>query len=225
MGTGAAVAIKRAAARDLRIPLTPRCGRDAHALLLRKYDSGQSWLSWLAAPLGGRSHRRSCFRQIQCGLSAGCNRSSCVCSQQAHGTLPLIAIDHEGGLVHGSEPKQGFTRIPRASLAVAQTLSLDQARSLYAKAGSELAAVGFNLNTCTGGRTCMILLTRPSATFGRAFATDPETVASYAEALIDGFAAANILCAAKHFPGTWSLAQRQPFQPTRYHVDLVGAGA
>jgi beta-N-acetylhexosaminidase len=83
---------------------------------------------------------------------------------------------------------------------VAQTLSLDQARSLYAKAGSELAAVGFNLNLAP------VVDLYDSANpaigqFGRAFATDPETVASYAEAFIDGFATANILCAAKHFPG------------------------
>jgi beta-N-acetylhexosaminidase len=114
-------------------------------------------------------------------------------------TLPLIAIDHEGGLVQRLEPKQGFTRIPRA-LAVAQTLSLDQARSLYAKAGSELAAVGFNLNLAPV--VDLYDYANPAiGQFGRAFATDPETVASYAEAVLDGIATANILCAAKHFPG------------------------
>jgi beta-N-acetylhexosaminidase len=113
--------------------------------------------------------------------------------------MPLIAIDHEGGSVQRLKAKQGFTRLPQA-LAVAQTLSPDQARSLYAQAASELAALGFNLNLAP-----VVDLHDPAnppiGQFGRAFASDPETVASYAEAFIDGFASADILCAPKHFPG------------------------
>lgn len=114
-------------------------------------------------------------------------------------SVPLIAIDHEGGAVQRLDEKQGFTPLPRA-LVVAQTLSLDQARSLYARAASELAAGGFNLNLAP-----VVDLHDPAnppiGHFGRAFASDPATVAAYAEAFIDGFSSANILCAPKHFPG------------------------
>jgi beta-N-acetylhexosaminidase len=111
----------------------------------------------------------------------------------------LIAIDHEGGAVQRLDQHQGFTRIPRA-LEVARKLTPDQARSLYAKAGSELAAVGFNLNLAP-----VVDVYDPDnppiGHFGRAFATDPATIAVYAEAFIDGFSSANVLCAPKHFPG------------------------
>jgi beta-N-acetylhexosaminidase len=114
-------------------------------------------------------------------------------------SVPLIAIDHEGGSVQRLVKKHGFTRLPSA-LTVAQTLSLDQARSLYAGAASELADVGFNLNIAP-----VVDLHDPASPeigkFGRAFASDPQTVTAYAEAFIDAFASANILCAPKHFPG------------------------
>jgi beta-N-acetylhexosaminidase len=114
-------------------------------------------------------------------------------------TVPLIAIDHEGGSVQRLKSKHGFTTLPRA-LVVAQTVSVDQARSLYAQAASEMAAIGFNLNLAP-----VVDLHDPAnppiGHFGRAFASDPETVTSYAEAFIDGFASANVLCAPKHFPG------------------------
>jgi beta-N-acetylhexosaminidase len=114
-------------------------------------------------------------------------------------SAPLIAIDHEGGSVQRLVKKHGFTRLPRA-LDVARTLSVDEARSLYATAATELASVGFNLNIAP-----VVDLHDPASPeigkFGRAFASDPATVAEYAEAFIDGFASANILCAPKHFPG------------------------
>jgi beta-N-acetylhexosaminidase len=60
--------------------------------------------------------------------------------------------------------------------------------------------VGFNLNLAP-----VVDLHDPAnppiGQFGRAFASDPATVAAYAEAFIDGFSSANILCAPKHFPG------------------------
>lgn len=114
-------------------------------------------------------------------------------------SVPLIAIDHEGGAVPRLVERQGFTLIPRA-LDVANTLSLEQARFLYTKAGSELASVGFNLNLAP-----VVDVHDPTnppiGRFGRAFSTEPVTIAAYAEAFIDGFSSAGILCAPKHFPG------------------------
>jgi len=114
-------------------------------------------------------------------------------------SVPLLAIDHEGGAVQRLVERQGCSRIPRA-LDVADTLSLEQARVLYTQAGSELASVGFNLNLAP------VLdvhdpANPPIGQFGRAFSTEPTTIAAYAEAFIDGFSSAGVLCAAKHFPG------------------------
>jgi beta-N-acetylhexosaminidase len=113
--------------------------------------------------------------------------------------LPLFAIDHEGGAVQRLTAKQGFTELPRAH-EVAQTLSPEQAKQLYGKAAGELAAIGINVNL--GPVVDLHDPTNPPiGQFGRAFDADPAKVAAYAEAFIDGFASANILCVPKHFPG------------------------
>lgn len=106
-------------------------------------------------------------------------------------------------------------------------MSPNEARTLYALAGGELAALGFNINLGP-----VLDVDEPSnpaiGVFGRAYGTDPEHIAAYAQAFIEGFSGAGILCAAKHFPGhgrsvndshtgaadisaTWTEAELEPF--------------
>lgn len=139
---------------------------------------------------------------------------------------PLLAIDHEGGVVQRLTEAHGFTRVPSAR-EVAACLSPDEACELYAQAGRELATLGFNLNLGP-----VLDVDEPGnpaiGVFGRAYGTDPECIARYAQAFVDGFARAGILCAAKHFPGhgravsdshdgvadisaTWTEAELEPF--------------
>jgi beta-N-acetylhexosaminidase len=139
---------------------------------------------------------------------------------------PLLAIDHEGGIIQRLTPKHGFTRVPSAR-SVAATMSPAEARTLYAGAGRELAALGFNINLGP-----VLDVDEPGnpaiGRFGRAYDTDPERIATYAQAFVEGFSGAGILCAAKHFPGhgrsvndshfgaadissTWSEAEMEPF--------------
>lgn len=139
---------------------------------------------------------------------------------------PLLAIDHEGGVVQRLTEAHGFTRVP-AAREVAARLSSEAARALYAQAGRELAALGFNLNLGP-----VLDVDEPGnpaiGVFGRAYGTDPERIARYAQAFVDGFASAGILCAAKHFPGhgravsdshdgvadisaTWTESELEPF--------------
>jgi beta-N-acetylhexosaminidase len=141
-------------------------------------------------------------------------------------STPLIAIDHEGGFVQRLTERHGFARLPSAR-RVAATKTPDQAKELYSMAASELAAIGFNLNLAP-----VIDLDDPASPavghFERAFAGDPATVTAYAEAFVDGFASARILCALKHFPGqglsrddshrdlpditaTWSESEIEPY--------------
>ncbi len=139
---------------------------------------------------------------------------------------PLLAIDHEGGIVQRLTKAHGFTRVP-AARAVAATMSPAEARLLYSVAGQELASLGFNVNL--GPVLDIDDPTNPAiGVFGRSYSTDPERIAAYAQAFVDGFTSAGILCAAKHFPGhglarsdshdgaadisaTWTVEEMEPF--------------
>ncbi len=141
-------------------------------------------------------------------------------------TAPLLAIDHEGGVVQRLTPAHGFTRVP-AARDVAARMSPLEARSLYALAGRELAERGFAINL--GPVLDVDEPDNPAiGIFGRAYATDPQIIADYSQAFAEGFASAGILCAAKHFPGhgrakedshdgaadistTWTEAELEPF--------------
>ena len=141
-------------------------------------------------------------------------------------TQPLLAIDHEGGIIQRLTNAHGFTLLPSAR-DVATQMSPAEARSLYALAGQELARLGFNLNL--GPVLDVDVPENPAiGRFGRAYGTDPEHIAAYGAAFVEGFAATGILCAAKHFPGhgrsvsdshhgaadistTWTEAEMAPF--------------
>jgi beta-N-acetylhexosaminidase len=145
---------------------------------------------------------------------------------------PLLAIDHEGGFVQRLVGP-GFTRLPPAR-QVAVTHTPAEAKALYARAATEFAATGFNLNLAP------VVDVDDSDSpaighFGRAFDREPVRIVAYAEAFIDAFAAAGVHCALKHFPGegraredshetlpditaTWSTAELEPY------VGLIGSG-
>ena len=112
---------------------------------------------------------------------------------------PLLAIDHEGGAVQRLVERHGFTPIPSA-LKVAQRYSPEEARALYAKAATEFAAIGFNVNLAP-----VVDRHDPAnpaiGKWGRSYGTDPDTVVAYAEAFIDAFTDAGVICVPKHFPG------------------------
>jgi beta-N-acetylhexosaminidase len=112
---------------------------------------------------------------------------------------PLIAIDHEGGSVQRLTERHEVARLP-AARSVAESLTPRQAQALYAEAGSQIACLGFNLNLAP-----VVDLHDPAnpqiGHYGRAFDTHPDRVRTYAQACVDGFALAGVLCALKHFPG------------------------
>ncbi|MDB5659245.1 MAG: beta-N-acetylhexosaminidase [Cypionkella sp.] len=139
---------------------------------------------------------------------------------------PLIAIDHEGGVVQRLTPVHGASRVP-AARTVAATLSPRQAHQAYARAGREIAALGFNLNlgpVLDFDDPANPAIGRPKRSYG----TDPGQILAYAEAFVAGFASAGVFCAAKHFPGhghsaadshygvadisaRWSVVEMEPF--------------
>lgn len=151
---------------------------------------------------------------------------------RGEGVAPLLAIDHEGGIVQRLTDAHGLSRLP-AARDVAASLSPDEARTLYAQAGHELANLGFHINL--GPVVDVDEPANPAiGVFGRSYGTEPDRIAAYAQAFVDGFSEAGVLCAAKHFPGhgravsdshegaadisaTWSEAELEPF------VRLIGS--
>ncbi|MEP2783262.1 MAG: glycoside hydrolase family 3 N-terminal domain-containing protein [Pseudoruegeria sp.] len=112
---------------------------------------------------------------------------------------PLLAIDHEGGLVQRLGVDHGLTPLPKAR-DVAASLSPKEATTLYTTAGQELAKQGFNVNL--GPVLDVDRIGNPAiGAYGRAYHTRPAQIATYGEAFVAGFSSAGILYAAKHFPG------------------------
>ncbi len=151
--------------------------------------------------------------------------------------VPLIAVDQEGGHVQRLNRRDGYSYFPSAR-NVARDPALrtkDGAFSLYRKMAAELAAAGVNLNfgpvvdLSSNGANPVIALRK------RSFGANPETVTELARAFIAAHREADVLTAAKHFPGhgssradshkslpdisrTWRENELQPY------VDLARSG-
>ena len=108
----------------------------------------------------------------------------------------FIAVDQEGGRVQRF--KEGFTRIPSMEF-IGSSKSLQFCRDIHEKIAIELKEVGVNLSFSP---VCDTLTNKKNQVIGdRAFSSDPEKVAEYACACIDGLSAHGIISVAKHFPG------------------------
>ena len=123
--------------------------------------------------------------------------------------VPLIAVDQEGGVVQRLTRRKGWVYFPSArDVGRDPKLSTpDGARRLYGRMAQETARAGINLNfapvvdlNVNAGNTVIVRRKR-------SFGSDPTTVAALAGAFITAHRDANILTAAKHFPGhgsSWS---------------------
>ena len=138
-----------------------------------------------------------------------------------------MALDQEGGAVQRLSGDLGYSPIPRA-WNVAQTMSVDDARALYAEAGREFHQAGFNLNLAPVADV-QDDSNGVIGQWGRGFGTDGEQIARYAGAFIEAFEETGSACAIKHFPGhgrsrgdshsgfvdvteSWSEAELDPFR-------------
>lgn len=151
----------------------------------------------------------------------------------------LIAIDQEGGKVQRLGKKHGLSPIPTAQW-VAGNKSVAEARAIYAKAGRELRAAGFNMNMAPS-----VDVHDPKnpviGKYGRSFSTDVERISAYAGAFVDGFASAGVACSLKHFPGhgssrgdshdgfvditnTWKRSELVPFQKLGSKAPMIMGG-
>lgn len=112
------------------------------------------------------------------------------------GVDALIAIDHEGGRVNRLD---GVATPWPSPMAWAAAGDIDLVRRASAMAAQELGALGFNLNFAP---VADVLGNHHNPVLGtRCFSDDPQTVAEYSSAFIEGHRAATIAATAKHFPG------------------------
>jgi beta-N-acetylhexosaminidase len=117
--------------------------------------------------------------------------------------VPLIAVDQEGGLVQRLTRRKGYAYFASAR-NVGRDPKLrtpDAALRLYGRMAEELAQAGVNLNF----GPVVDLNSYPGnpviARRKRSFGADPKAVAALARAFITTHREANVVTAAKHFPG------------------------
>ncbi|MDI6791900.1 MAG: beta-N-acetylhexosaminidase [bacterium] len=108
---------------------------------------------------------------------------------------PLIAIDHEGGVV--TRFKDEVTPLP-SNMALGATRSAQYAYQTGQIAGTELSSLGIDINLAP----VLDLATNPKSPLGvRSFGHDPVLAAKLGAALIKGMQSQGISATAKHFPG------------------------
>ena len=116
-------------------------------------------------------------------------------SVASDGVPLLITTDQEGGRVQRLQ--NGFTRLPRPLVLGAATAPVvsDYGRMV----GTELQAVGLNMDLAP----VVDLDTTPNSSLlqGRTFGDNPQQTGQTVAAFIDGMRQANVVTAAKHFPG------------------------
>lgn len=121
----------------------------------------------------------------------------------------IISIDQEGGRVSRLADSAG--RCPSAR-SVAETMSPEAARDLYRQMGSALKEIGVDLNFAPV-LDIVAPDVDPSAVIGdRSYSSDPDVVASYAAAAVDGIRAAGLISCLKHFPGHGSSSVDSHFE-------------
>jgi beta-N-acetylhexosaminidase len=118
-----------------------------------------------------------------------------------HGEPMLVSVDQEGGKVQSLQGP-GFSTIPAATAQA--KLAPDELRARAATWGSELAAVGVNLDLAPVEDlvpASSAAANPPVGALDRNYGTTAETVTSHAGAFAAGLASAGVGTTIKHFPG------------------------
>lgn len=116
----------------------------------------------------------------------------------------LVWVDHEGGRV--IRFKEGVTRFPDAQ-AVAASGNAESARKQGEIEGKELRDLGIDINLAP---VLDVLADKENPAIGnRSYGKDPEVVAAFGRARIEGLQSGGVSACAKHFPGIGA-AEKDP---------------
>ncbi len=113
-------------------------------------------------------------------------------SMRTEPSIPLfVAVDHEGGEIS----RAPWVAPQPAAAQVGARGDPREAREVAEQMGEELLRAGVNTNFAP------VVDTGYGAAIGaRSFGEDPQLVAEMGAAAVEGFKAAGVVCAAKHFP-------------------------
>ncbi len=110
----------------------------------------------------------------------------------------FISIDQEGGGVARLRESKGFTEFPGA-MAIAATGDAANARAVAQTMADELSALGINMNLAPDLDVNINPLNPIIGT--RSFGSDPQRVAEFGVAFLEGLQARGVMAIGKHFPG------------------------
>lgn len=120
------------------------------------------------------------------------------------GNIPLfISVDEEGGTVSriGSNEKMGTTSFPTAE-EIGKSEDDEYTYEMGKTIGTEIKELGFNVDFAPVADVKTSELNEEIGS--RSFGNDPEKVADYVSAFVQGLKKVNIASAVKHFPGQGS---------------------
>ena len=110
----------------------------------------------------------------------------------------FMTIDQEGGRVARLKESTGFTELPSA-MALAATGDVENARRAAQTLAREMKAVGLNVNFAP---VLDVNVNPANPIIGtRAFGSDPQWVAEFGVAFLEGLQSEGVLAFGKHFPG------------------------
>lgn len=111
----------------------------------------------------------------------------------------FIAIDQEGGQVRRLKPQKGFMDLPAAQNLGQQSIA--EVRKIAGQLGEELFRLGINVDLAPVADVDSNPFNPGIGRLGRAFSSNPATVASHALAFGQGLAKNGVVPVLKHFPG------------------------
>lgn len=115
------------------------------------------------------------------------------------GSPPLIvSIDQEGGRVVRMRQRRGYTEVPSA-MALGATGDPEAAREAASILARELLAVGVNMDLAPD----LDVNSNPKNPIigTRSFGSDPQMVARFGVAFLEGLQSTGVMAVGKHFPG------------------------
>jgi beta-N-acetylhexosaminidase len=178
------------------ILIPPFPGLGAPDWVLRALERGLGGVTLFGQNISDPEQVRSLTAALR-GTSTGGTSTGGTSMDGAAAGDPVIAIDEEGGDVTRVSFSSGCPYPGNAALGVVDEVSLTEA--VYRAMGSELAALGINMNLAP---CADVLDVADSPAVGtRSFGPDTDLVSRHTAAAVTGLQAAGVAACTKHFPG------------------------